>query len=426
MPLIKNFSFMKNCITGFICLLFIVPSFLSAQSKKELEKKKAALHKEIEYTNKLLNQTKKNKSTSVNQLVTLNKKLNARNELIKTMNSEIGNIDTQIGAVSLNIDSLEKKMEQLKKQYTQMLYYAYKSQSSYSRLSFIFSANDFNQAYKRFRYLQHLSDYRIQQKQLIEQLQDSLNGTRNILQETRTEKSQLLNIQKKEKNKLDQEKKEQVAIIKDLSAREKKLRSELKQKQKDEEKLSKAIEDIIRKEIAEAQKKAQIKEKGTSAGATKSTSTTSSSVLALTPEAQRLSSDFAGNKGRLPWPVEQGFISSTFGRHAHPVWKDVVVNNNGIDINTSNTSKARAIFNGNVLRVLMVVDKYAVLLQHGEYFTLYSNLREVFVKAGDKVTTKQSLGVIQTDDSDGKTEVHLEVWKGSSKMDPQNWIMPKN
>lgn len=315
-------------------------------------------------------------------------------------------------------------MTLLKKQYAELLFYAYKSQSTYSRLMFIFSANDFNQAYKRFRYLQHLSDYRVQQQRLILQVQDSLSGKRAVLQTTRTEKSSLLTSQKKEKGKLDQEKQEQVTIIKDLSNREKKLRADLKQKQKDEEKLNRSIEDIIRKEIAEARKKAQQKEKATS-GKSSSTSS-SSSVLALTPEAQKLSNDFAGNKGKLPWPVEQGFISSTFGKHTHPVWKDVVINNNGIDINTSSGSKARAIFGGTVLRVLMVVDKYAVLLQHGEFFTLYSNLREVYVKSGDKVNIKQTIGLIQTDEDDGKTEAHLEVWKGSNKLDPQSWIMSKN
>jgi murein hydrolase activator len=397
-----------------------------AQTKKELEKKKEALHKEIEYTNKLLNQTSRNKSSSISQLVTLNKKINVRTELISTIHHEIGGLDSEIGTIRTHIDSLEKKMTHLKEQYALLLYYAYKSQGTYSRLLFILSAGDFNQAYKRFRYLRHLSEYRISQQQLILQFQDSLNGKISALRGTRVQKSQLLTSQKKEKGKLDQEKKQQVQIINNLSQREKKLRADLKQKQRDEEKLNREIEKIIRKEIEAAQKRAQAKEKAVTGKSTTTRNNTSSSVLAATPEAIKLSNDFSGNKGKLPWPVEQGFISSTFGRHAHPVWKDVVVNNNGIDINSNSGARARAIFNGTVLRVLLVVDKYAVLVQHGEYFTLYSNLRDVTVKSGDKVITKQTLGIIQTDEDDGKTEVHLEIWKGSNKMDPQGWIAAKN
>jgi len=396
-----------------------------AQTKKELERKKEALHKEIEYTNRLLNQTSKNKSTSMSQLVTLNKKINARSELISTIHHEIGGLDSQIGGLRTNIDSLEKRMAQLKTQYAQLLFYAYKSQGTYSRLLFILSAGDFNQAYKRFRYLRHLSDYRVRQQQAMHQLQDSLNGKVTVLRDTRVEKSHLLNSQQKEKGKLDHEKKQQVEIINDLSHREKKLRADLKTKQRDEEKLNREIEKIIRKEIEAAQKRAEAKVK-TPAGKNSTAKNSTSSVLAATPEAIKLSNEFSGNRGKLPWPVEQGFISSTFGKHAHPVWKDVVVNNNGIDINSNSGSKARAIFHGTVLRVIMVVDKYAVLIQHGEYFTLYSNLRDVTVKSGDKVVTKQTLGIIQTDEADGKTEVHLEVWKGSNKMDPQGWIASKN
>ena len=421
---IQNTAGHLPCLLLALCLSWGAPTGF-AQNKKELEKKKEALHKEIEYTNKLLNQTSRNKSSSISQLVTLNKKITARSELITTIHHEIGGLDNEIGTINTNIDSLELRMARLKEQYASLLYFAYKSQGTYSRLMFILSANDFNQAYKRFRYLRHLGEYRIRQQQMILQLQDSLNGKIRNLQDTRIEKSQLLSSQKKEKGKLDQEKMQQVEIIKDLSQREKKLRADLKQKQRDEEKLNREIEKIIRKEIAEAQKRAEAREK-TATGKNTTVKPGSSSVLAATPEAIKLSNDFAGNRGKLPWPVEQGFISSTFGRHPHPVWKDVVVNNNGIDINSNSGARARAIFNGTVLRVIMVVDKYAVLVQHGEYFTLYSNLRDVTVKSGDKVLTKQPLGLIQTDEDEGKTEVHLEIWKGSNKMDPQGWIAVKN
>ena len=421
-PLFQRFAF---CMLFLACWLGWLND-ASGQSKKELEKKKEALHKEIEYTNQLLNQTSRNKNSSMNQLVTLNKKISARSELIKTINHEIGGIDKTIGNISLHIDSLEKRLKIVREQYSHLLYEAYKTQGAYSRILFVISASDFNQAYKRFRYLGHLSSYRLRQQELLVQLQDSLSGKKVSLQDKRTEKSRLLDSQRKEKGKLSQEKNQQEVIVNNLSQREKRLRNDLKQKQKAEEKLNRQIEDIIKKEIAAARKRAEAKEKAATGKTTTAKTAPASAVLASTPEAIKLSADFAGNRGKLPWPVEQGFISSTFGKHPHPVWKDVTINNNGIDVQSGSGARARSIFNGTVLRVILVVDKYAVLVQHGEYFTLYSNLRDVTVKAGDKVVTKQTLGIVQTDDSDGKTEVHLEIWKGSQKLDPQGWIMSKN
>ena len=407
-----------------LCLIFLSLA-VSAQSKKDLQNKKAQLQKDIEYTNKLLSQTKKNKSASLNQLVTLNKKISQRSELINTIATEINGVDKEIGKVAGTIDELNQQLFNLKKQYTGMLYYAYKNQSSYSRMMFIFSAEDFNQAWKRMKYLRLLSDYRVQQRNMIVQVQDSLNGKKQVLQNVKQDKSSLLTAQEQQKQILDKEKKDQVRTLSSLTNKEKKYRSDLKAKQRQEQQLATKIENIIRKEIEMAQEAARKKAASTTTASTskkKIETISSTSALASTPEAIRLSKDFESNKGRLPWPVEQGFISSSFGRHTHPLWKDVVVNNNGIDINSSKGAKARAVFEGTVLRVIMVVDKYAVLVQHGEYFTLYSNLQEVFVKSGDKIITKEVLGLVQTTEDEGKTEVHLEIWKGSNKMDPEIWL----
>ena len=216
-------------------------------------------------------------------------------------------------------------------------------------------------------------------------------------------------------------------MLNNLTSREKRLRAELKEKARQEQKLADKIEDIIRKEI-EMAKAATKRQSNSGASASKRKTegpNPGAAVLSNPPETLKLSNDFESNRGRLPWPVEQGIISSSFGRHSHPVWKDVVVNNNGVNINSGKGAKARSIFEGKVIRVLLVVDKYAVLIQHGEYFTLYSNLEQVYVKAGDKVITRQPLGVVQTDEEDDKTELHLEVWRGSNKMDPENWIASK-
>jgi septal ring factor EnvC (AmiA/AmiB activator) len=419
-----------KAITLKICVLMIL-AFISgismafSQSKRELEKKKDQIQKDIEYTNQLLKLTKKSKSNSLNHLVTLNKKISYRSELIGTINSEINMVDGEIVTVSNNIDSLNKTLERVKGQYAEMLYYAYKNQNTFSRLMFIFSSEDFNQAYKRIVYLRQLSDYRIRQHERIVMLQDSLHGKKDRLVDVKQNKKVLLSSQEKQRKQLDNEKKEQVAVLNKLTTKEKKLRAEIKDKQKKQQQLSAKIEDIIKKEI-EAARAAEKKKSNSTLTASKSTKkptiTNSASVLSNTPAAQKLSADFENNKGQLPWPVERGIISSSFGRHSHPVWRDVVINNNGVDINSSKGSKARVIFEGKVLHVFMVVDKYAVLVQHGEYFTLYSNLEQVFVKTGDKVITKQPIGIIQTNEEEGKTELHMEIWRGSVKMDPEAWI----
>jgi septal ring factor EnvC (AmiA/AmiB activator) len=244
------------------------------------------------------------------------------------------------------------------------------------------------------------------------------------LHSVKEDKSRLLTTQEKQVQQLDKEKQEQVDVLNNLASKEKKLRADLKDKQKKQQQLSAKIEEIIKKEIETARSAAKKKSSSTltASKSTKKIDAGSAAVLLNTPETIKLSEDFENNKGRLPWPVEKGIISSSFGRHAHPVWHDVYVNNNGVDINSSKGSKARAIFDGRVITVFMVYDKYAVLIQHGEYFSLYSNLENVFVKKDDKVITKQPIGTVQTNEEEGKTELHLEIWRGSNKMDPELWM----
>lgn len=406
-------------------MIILAPFSALSQSKRELENKKNQIQKDIDYTNQLLNITKKSKSNSLVHLVTLNKKITYRSEMISTISTEIHGVDKEIGSVSTNIDSLNNRLDRLKKQYASMLYYAYKNQSSYTKLMFIFSSDDFNQAFKRIYYLRQLSDYRLRQRDLIVELQDSLNGKKSNLQNVREDKNKLLTTQERQIKELDKEKNEQVNVLNSLASKEKKLRADLKEKQKKQQQLSAKIEEIIKREIETAREAARKKAASTST-ASKSTKNVvgvnSAAVLLNTPETIKLSADFENNKGQLPWPVEKGIISSSFGRHAHPVWHDVYVNNNGVDINSSKGAKARAIFDGRVITVFMVFGKYAVLIQHGEYFTLYSNLENVFVKKDDKVITKQPIGTVQTNEDEGKTELHLEIWRGGNKMDPEGWI----
>lgn len=396
-------------------LLFIFFSFAAeAQSKKDLEKRKAELRKEIEYTNKLLSNVQKSKEAGLSVLVTLKKKIAARIELIRTINQEISLYNDEINKITKDIDDLENEIKQLKEEYAKMIYFAYINRNAYQRVAFIFASHDFNQAYKRIKYLQQYSEYRQEQAKQIEKKQVDLIEKKESLELERQQKSQLLASEEQERKQLDAERNEQLGMVSKLQESEKNLRKKLKEKQQAEAKLNKAIEDIIKKEIEAARKKAEAAGKK---------NVTASNALSMTPEAARLSASFAGNRGKLPWPVEQGVITGTFGEHPHPVLAGIKTKNNGIDINTRKGAVARAIFDGEVTGVVIIPgSNKAVIVRHGEYLSVYSNLDEVYVRMGEKVTTKQPLGLVHSNDEDSKTELHLEIWHNTTKLDPAKWL----
>ncbi len=396
-------------------LLNTAPSLAQKQTKKDLENKKKQLQKEIEYTNQLLNETKKNKKLSLNQLVTLNKKISAREELIATINSEISVLNKQINDNNESIKGLQNDLVKLKADYAKMIYYAYKNQDAYSRLMFIFASKDFEQAFMRLKYLQQYSDYRHKQAEMIVNTQKNLNVKVQDLQVKKSDKRVLLGSEEIEKQNLTSEKTEKEQVFSQLQEQESKLKKDLEKKKKDAEKLQQAIQRVIEKELEKAQKEAATANKP------------KPQKLILTPESQLLSNSFASNKSKLPWPVAKGIISEHFGVHPHPLMPDIDINNNGVDIATNTGSLARAVFDGEVKAVVnMPGSGQFVLIRHGEFLTIYSNLREVYVKVGDRIKTKQNLGSIVFDEDDSKTLLHFEVWKGQTKLDPEVWLYKNN
>jgi septal ring factor EnvC (AmiA/AmiB activator) len=386
-------------------------AYAQKQSKKELENKKKQLQKEIENTNQLLNETKKNKKLSLNQLVILNKKISMREELINTINKEINELDNQIIENNKSIKNLQAQLEKLKKEYAKMIYYAYVNQDAYSRLMFIFSSSDFEEAFMRLKYFQQYSDYRKKQAELIVATQNELNGKVQTLEVQKTDKSVLLTNEKSEKQNLTKEKTEKEQVFSKLQQQENKLKKDLEKKKRDAEQLQFAIQKLIKQEIEKSQKESVAENKP------------KSEKLVLTPESQLLSNSFNTNKGKLPWPVLKGVISERFGVHQHPLMKNIEINNNGIDITTNNGALVRAIFEGEVKRIGSIPGAGEfVLIRHGEFLTVYANLKEVFVKVGDKVKTKQNIASILFDDDDEKTVVHFEVWKGQTKLNPEDWL----
>lgn len=389
-----------KCLYVLVGMTFILQvSF--AQTKEELEKKKAELSNEIKYNNKLLKETKKNKQLSLSQLLILNKKIANRQQLISAIHSEIRLLNNQIEENHSLIEAMENDIQKLKEEYAKMIYFAYKNRNNYNRLMFLFSSEDFNQAYKRLKYYQQYTRYRQTQAALIKKTQLLLNNKVVDLETKKAEKQHLLGYEHTEKKALSSEKQEQQNVFRGLQKKEKQLQSEINKKRQEASRLKKAIERIIEEEM---------KAKG-------------KNYFALTPEARALSNSFAGNKGKLPWPVLKGTITGYFGEHSHPVLKKVKIKNNGIDISTTVGAIARSVFEGEVTSVIIIQGAgKAVMIRHGEYITIYAQLKEAFVKSGDKVKTKQEIGSVITDESSGKTELHFELWKRREILNPSQWI----
>ena len=381
-----------------------------AQSKQSLQQKKKKLQEEIKYTNKLLKETEKTKSTSLNQLRQLNKKISARQSLIATIEQEITLLNDSIALQVEKVDSLEDNLTTLKAEYAEMIRNAYRNRGAYNKLMFLFSADNFNQAFKRLKYFQQYAQYRQEQASKIEEEQKEIDAQIKVLEAIRKSNEGLLKAELNEKNLLASEKSEQEKVVTSLKGKEKQLKADLAKKEKASKQVAAAIERIIAEEIRkarEAAKKAGDKNKG----------------FPMTPEARELSNSFTANKGKLPWPVDEGVIIAQFGEHPHPTLRGVTIQNNGIDISTKKGNIGRAVFNGTVSRVIVIPGQgKVVLVNHGEYFSLYSFFREVYVAAGDKVTTKQNLGIL-IDEGDEPTGIlHFEIWKARTKLNPEGWI----
>jgi len=400
------------------CLVFIFPVSLIGQDKKsDLQNEKKQIESEIAYTNQLLSATRANKKSSMDVLAILQQKIRQRERLINTIKAQLVLTDHEIAETDDSIFSLSVDLKKLKEEYAKLIYYANRNRSDYDRLIFIFSAEDFNQAYRRIKYFQQYAAYRRIQAELITTTQDKLSMKEMELERQKADQQNLLASEQDEKQQLENEKDEVDLTIVDLGQKEKQLKAELRAKEKAVAELEKTIANIIAEEIRLAEERAR--------AAAESTSTTSSG-FALTPEEKLLSENFASNKGKLPWPTERGIVSSTYGEHQHPVLKRVKVKNNGIDILTSEGEYARAVFSGEVTRVISVPNfNNVVIIRHGEYLTVYSNLDEVMVNKGQKVSTKQNIGKVYTDKNENKTELHFEIWQAKELKNPSYWLAGK-
>ena len=404
-------------------LVFLVGNFAFSQTKEDLKKQKSVLEKEINYTTDLLNKTKSNKTKSLNYLKVLETQIISKEQLLITLNIEISLLNKQISKTERAILSTEKSileeeqnLADLKEEYAKIIYASYKQKGRRNNLMFIVSSEDFNQAYKRILYLKQYSTFRKNQAQKITESQEELLENKERLAQQKEKlidesatKVYLVSSKKEELQSINYKKNEKQELVNKLSKSERVFRKQLNEKQKKAKELNDRIRKIIEEEIRKAAEIAKKNNKDDS--------------FALTPEALALSSDFANNKGKLPWPLEKGVIISRYGKQKHAIFAGVETFNNGVDIATDHNSTVRAIFEGKVSRIFFIKGQgKAVLINHGEYFSVYSGLKEVSVKTGDKLFSKEKIGVVFTQEQENKTELHFEIWKGYEKHDPSHWL----
>jgi len=419
-----------------ICVLAVFK--VRAQSSNELKHQRDILTQQLDQLNHEYEETANSKKANLKQLTILKQKIDLREQEINNINSEVRNLDNQISESNNFVHNLQNQLDQLKKEYAAMVLFTYRNQSAYNKLMFIFAAKDFNQAYKRLKYLQQIGTYRERQANYIQETQVELHVKINELDKNKKEKSTLLLDQEKEKETLGKEKNTQAQVVADLSKHEGQLKQQQQDVQRKIAKTNKEINAAIRREIEEARRKAEeeakVEEKSAAAKAkaenkdivapkTKITkNSTTSEILNATPEAARLSNDFLDNRGALPWPVTNGNVVQGFGQYLD---NEGIKNESlGWDIRTNTGASVRAIFQGTVKSIINISGTFLVVIQHGEYFTAYSNLRSYDVKQGQKVGTKEIIGTVATDSSTGEAIVSFSLYKGKTPVNPKIWLAP--
>lgn len=387
----------KYILTLVLSACLFVPAW--SESVKELQRKQKKLQAEIEQTNKMLKQTKKDESATMNKLQLLNQNIKTQKKLIHTLDNEITALNREMKRLSNTRDSLQVVLERYKGDYAQMVKQSHYARMQQSPLLFLLASDSFQQLARRTRYLQEFAHFRQEQVRRIENTQAEIDTQNELLETNKADKQAALSSRKREQANLQRDERKQKNMLSQLKSKEKDLNKQIKQKQKKVDELNRKIDDIVRKQTEKASK------------------------TSLTKEQKLIAGGFEANKGRLPWPVEKGMISGHFGKQQHPVYSQVTMDNKGIYLQTTAGTKARAVYKGEVTSCFMVGGTYAVIVQHGNYRTVYSNLSKLSVKQGDKVDTKQAIGTIFTDpEQDQKTELYFQIYKDKNIQNPELWI----
>ncbi|MGB1444246.1 MAG: murein hydrolase activator EnvC family protein [Flavobacteriaceae bacterium] len=394
-------------LLSFLIICFITTAWGQDSRQEKLKQQRKQLQQEIKQINTLLFTNTKKKKSALNEVEDLAVKINLRERLIRVTNEEANRLTQQINVNQRTIDRQRKALETLKADYADMIRYSYASKSGQSRLMFLFSSESFLQAYKRFQYLKQYAAFRKKQGLLIAQKTQTLQALNKTLLTQKTRKEALVKENRAVQNSLSEERLAQKELVTALKKRERSLESQIRKKQKQIAAYDKEIQRLIRAAIAASNK---------AAGKNKA-------VFTLTPEAQLIDKNFTANKGKLPWPVEQGVVTLGFGTQTHPVVKTTKIQSNGVTIATPDNAEVRAVFKGKVMQVFSFKGSNpGVLIQHGNYITSYSNLAAVYVKKGQTIEAKEVIGKVFTHPNTGKSELKFSVFQNTTPVNPKGWV----
>ena len=388
---------------------------MQGQTKKELEKRQKKLKKEIALVNNLLFKEIKKEKNVLEDLKDINQKISIRQNLINTINAEANILSKQIAINEQKVIKLKKELAVLKADYASMIFKSYKSKSQQSKIMFLLSSDNFYQAYKRLEYMKQYTSFRKKQGEEIVTQTKTVAAIIDSLTLQKQVKDTLILSEKEQQQKIELDKTSKEKLISIIKKNEKKYKRDLKKKIKEEKRVSEKIDKIIKEAIARANKKVKNKPK-----------TPKKNEFILSPEAKALATKFESNKGKLPWPLEEGLITRRFGTQAHPTFPGITLNSTGLHFTTKKDSDAKTIFNGKVLNILVTSEgRKNVLIQHGNYITSYNNLEKLYVKKGDVVSTGQNIGKIFTDKVSGKTKLIFVLYKNTTKLNPSSWILKR-
>ncbi len=378
-----------------ISLCISLPS-IGQKSRQQLEQEKKDNQSRIAQAEKILAETEKEKTVTLGQLQALQNQISARTALIRSMKSEVDILESEISVINSVVNALEVDLKNLKEEYAAMIYSAYKSNQGYSMLTFLFSSSTFNQLFMRLKYLDQYSDARKTQAEQIEIVTSELLAQQKQVKLRRDEQNAILNQQLAENEKLIELRSKQDNLVKQLSAKQGELKAEVENRRKSLAKLDKLIAELIEREARNA------------------------NVGDVADNAS-----FETMQGKLTWPVANGFISSKFGRQAHPVLENIFIENSGVAIQTNSSEVVKSVSAGTVT---MIADspgmQRVVMVRHGQYLTIYARLKDVKVTKGQVISRNDAIGVVYTD-AEGLTQLEFQVWKGSKKLDPEQWLSKK-
>ncbi|MBR0310251.1 MAG: peptidoglycan DD-metalloendopeptidase family protein [Paludibacteraceae bacterium] len=380
-----------------LLLALVAVTGVQAQTLKELQAQQKKYAEELETTDKMLKQTKQNEKSTENKLNLISQDIRTRKKLINSINQEIIALDQEQSRLQGERSRLEGELDSLKQDYARLIQLTHYADIQQSPLLFLLSAQDFNQLFRRIRYMREFATYRQQQVERIENVKADIQIQSDLIQDNRKEKDSALKTQQRERDRLAGNERKQKTMLKNLKQQEKELIAKQRKQQKKIDELNKQIERAIAKQVDRKQQ--------------------------LTKEQELIAGGFAANKGRLPWPVAKGFISGHYGKHQHPIYENVTLNNKGVYIQTTAGSDARAVYEGEVTTCMVMGSTYAIIIQHGNYRTVYTGIQTPAVKPGDKVQAKQNIGRIASNpDDDNKTELQFQVWQDRDLQNPELWL----